>query len=131
MYSMNFCPSTNVEWWLVVYSVRCYMISLASYLENVWVAPAGDEPLSVTEVTVVMKLKVVSTSPPSWNVEFLVRKLADVPPLPKVPMIWSIWFHSRIFNYLCSYIDAPPLAAHYGCEWLNCQNCYLRQLGSI
>ena len=124
--------------------------------ENVWVASADDEHLSVTEATVTRKLKAVSTSRaggpdslPNWTLKEYadilappiadilntfqkcrvprVGKLADVLPLPKVPTIcdfikdlrpispmstlskaaegivtWSIWFHSRIFNYLCS-----------------------------
>ena len=85
--------------------------------ENVRVAQVDDEPLSVTEATVARKLKEVSTSRagkpdnlPNWvlkeyadiltpliadilNTSFLecrvprVWKLADVPPLPKVPTI--------------------------------------------
>ena len=145
--------------------------------ENVRVASADDEPLSVTEATVARTLKAVSTSRaggpdnlPNWllkecadiltppiadilNISFLecrvprVWKLADVPPLPKLFTIcdffkdlWPISLASTlskvaedivvekdlkttilssidpgqfgvigwIFNYLCSYIDAPP-----------------------
>ena len=88
--------------------------------ENVLVALEDDEPLSVTEATVARKLRAVSTSRawgpdnlPNWvlneyadilpspianilNTSFLecrvprVWKLADVPPLPKVPMVCDL-----------------------------------------
>ena len=63
--------------------------------ENVLVASEDDEPLSATEATVARKLRAVSTS--RTGADFLasflecrvphVWKLADVPPLPKVPTI--------------------------------------------
>ncbi|XP_068757749.1 uncharacterized protein [Montipora capricornis] len=41
-----------------------------------------------------------------------VWKLADAPPLPKVPTISDFIKDLRIFNHLCPYIDAPPLTAN-------------------
>ena len=93
--------------------------------ENVLVALEDDEPLSVTEATVARKLRAVSTSRaggpdnlPNWvlneyadilaspiadilNTSFLecrvprVWKLADVPPLPKAPMVCDFIKHLR------------------------------------